>query len=184
MAGGGLLISNFASGSAPVDKLATSQPIATSSLKVLTTSGAAVTKAVHVVNSSPGSQAAAAKPSTAGPTFTPAVPAGEPQLAHLGAAAFNSAADSYTFQDLFLAEPVQVSEQPVAAASATQTLTQAAASLDASQNFQTNSGTAYLGTAPNGQQAVVFITHGLLVFVESSYEHDASSWTTYLNSLQ
>jgi hypothetical protein len=127
---------------------------------------------------------------TAEPTslnFTPLVPNGEPQLAKLGSSAFSKSEDSYTFNDLFLAEPLQISEQPVPAGySSSDALLAAVASKlgVATTSFLTNKGPGIITTNSSTNQTVVLVTSNLLVFSKTSYVHSIVQWQSYFNDLQ
>jgi hypothetical protein len=116
--------------------------------------------------------------------FTPLVPVGEPQLAKLGSSAYNAKEDSYTFIDLYLAEPLQVSEQPLPTGYGTKAnvISKVANSLNAHTALP-GAVPAYLGLI-NNKQTVVSSVGGLLVFLQSAYQHTAAQWQAYLASLQ
>jgi hypothetical protein len=127
-------------------------------------------------------------PRSPGPTFKPIAPSDKPQLARLGSAAYNATIKSYTYYDLFLGQPLQVSQQLVpanfkSAALATQTI---ATSVKATTTFSTKTGgQAYLASNPtSGLQTVIFSSHNLLIFVQSKYAHSLAEWASYLDSLQ
>jgi hypothetical protein len=119
--------------------------------------------------------------------FSPVVPVGESQLADMGSTNYNSAHNSYTYDDLFFAEPLQVSEQPIPSSyeNAAGAVEQIANYLHAATPISTSSGTAYMNTnTKSGLQTVVFSTKGLLILIQSSYQHTTAEWPMYLNSLQ
>lgn len=120
--------------------------------------------------------------------FTPVVPPDQPQLAKLGPKAYDSKHGTYTFDNLYLAKPVRVSEQtlPTGYASTDDLLQQVAAAKQLTDAFTVVAGAnAYLGTnTANGVQTVVFSTKGLLVFAQSTFNFTANQWAAYLQSLQ
>jgi hypothetical protein len=131
------------------------------------------------------SSAGPAKSNSTTPSFTPIAPEGESQLARLGSKAYNSAHDSYTFDDLYLAEPLQVSEQalPSGFSSKDSAVSKVAESYSATIPISSTNGTGYLSTnSSSGKQTIIFSAGGLLIFVQSSYVHDADTWAGYLNS--
>lgn len=120
--------------------------------------------------------------------FSPAIPVGKPQLADLGINAYDKANGTYSFNDLFLAEPLLVTEQLLPGEYINNPeglVDRVAKSLKASSIISTNSGLAYMATdGSTDKQTIVFSKKGLLIFVQSTYEHDSSNWATYLDSLQ
>jgi hypothetical protein len=119
-------------------------------------------------------------------SFEPAVPVGENQLADLGDKAYDSAHETYTFNDLFMAEPLQVSEEkPVGQEPASDILISAARSVKASTPIPTNAGDGYMSViTSNKPQYVLYFTEGLLVYIQSDYSHTLAEWAQYLESLQ
>jgi len=119
--------------------------------------------------------------------FTPVVPTDESQLADLGSNAFVPAHDSYTFDDLFLAEPLQVSEQPVPSgySSVASAVSKVANSLHATTQIAITGGTAYLATdSSTKKQTVVLSMNDLLLFIQSDYPHTVTQWQAYIGNLR
>lgn len=119
--------------------------------------------------------------------FTPLVPAQEPQLAQLGSKAYDNAHGAYTFDDTYLGEPVRVSEELIPPGfNATTSVKDATDSvMRAAQPFAAPSGTGYVGSSTTtGAQVVVAAQKGILIFVQTQYQHPGYAWKLYLNSLQ
>lgn len=121
------------------------------------------------------------------PDFIPLVPEGEPQLAHVNySKSFNKAHDSYTFKDLYLGVPIQLSEQPMPSnnspvLSSTQVISSLAKQYKATTPISFKGGTAYVSSTQN--QIVIFSYKGLLVFIQPSMNIVPSAWTPYLDKL-
>jgi hypothetical protein len=121
------------------------------------------------------------------PDFMPLVPEGEPQLAHVNyAKSFNKAHDSYTFKDLYLGVPIQLSEQPMPSnnspvLTSTQVISSLAKQYKATTSISFKGGTAYVGSSQN--QIVIFSYKGLLVFIQPSMNIVPSAWTSYIDKL-
>lgn len=120
--------------------------------------------------------------------FAPVVPVGESQLADLGGDAYDSVHQVYTFDDLYMAEPLQVSEQelPTQYGSVVATIAAVAKAVKATTPIPTNSGvTGYMYEDPKSQaDTVIYSMEGLLVLIKSSYPHSTAEWAQYLESLQ
>lgn len=123
--------------------------------------------------------------SVAKPTFTPLLPKGKSQ--DIGkTASFDGSRDTYSYGDTFNGTPLIVSQQPLPANfdSAQAAVTKIAKSLNATTPIISKVGTAYLSTdSKSGAQTIVFSNNGVLVFVQSSFNHAASDWKYYLDSL-
>ena len=121
------------------------------------------------------------------PDFMPLVPEGEPQLAHVNyAKSFNKAHDSYTFKDLYLGVPIQLSEQPMPSnnspvLTSTQVISSLAKQYKATTPISFKGGTAYVSSSQN--RIVIFSYKGLLVFIQPSMNIVPSAWTPYLDKL-
>jgi hypothetical protein len=119
-------------------------------------------------------------------SFEPAVPIGENQLADLGEQAYDRAHETYTFDDLFMAQPLQVSEEkPVGKESASDLLISAARSVKATTPIPTSVDVGYMNSlSSDKQQVVLYYTDGLLIYIQSDYSHTPAEWAQYLESLQ
>ncbi len=155
------------------------------SVSTATASASQLADSPSVTLSSPSKSTSAISPTL---NFTPVVPEGEDQLAEKGSQDYDSTHGIYTFDDLFLAQPLQVSEQilPRGYGSVAATVSAAAKSFKATTPITTISGvTAYMATDSATQdQTVIYSTCGLLILIKSSYEHSATDWAIYLESLQ
>lgn len=121
------------------------------------------------------------------PNFTPIVPAGKSQLADLGSeSSFNATKDSYTFNDLLLGLPIQVSEQPLPSgySSSASVVAALAKDINAGQTVNFKDGVAYLNSdSSTGKQTLVLSKDNLLIFIQSLNVIDINSWANYINSL-
>jgi hypothetical protein len=135
--------------------------------------------AVDAAGTSKGTTSSSAVP------FTPTGPTDRPDVVSLKNGTYDATHHSFTFDDLFLAQPVEVSEQvfPGGYDSTAQGLAKIAKSFQATTQLTTNNGTAYLSTNYQnvGKQIVVFSANGLLIFVQTVYEHPAADWPAYIN---
>jgi hypothetical protein len=121
------------------------------------------------------------------PSFSPLVPSGESQLSDLSGGAYDSAHNSYTYDDLYLGVPIRVSEQPIPTdkSNSSSTVARVAASLHATSTINTDSGLAYLtANGTYGKQTIVFSKNNLLIFIQSSDIVEPAAWSTYIDSLQ
>jgi hypothetical protein len=160
-----------------------SLPVSSSTAKA---SEAQLSDSTSATLSSPATTASSTSSSKVAP-FTPVVPAGEEQLADLGPSAYDSVHQVYTFHDLYLAQPLQLSEQvlPTGYGDTAETVTYIAKALKATTVVPLASGTAYMGTVSSTQvQTVVYSSQGLLIMIKSSYPHTAAEWAQYLETLQ
>ena len=122
------------------------------------------------------------------PLFKPFVPITKPQLAitTAGVSAFDSNRNSYSFIDTFQDQAILVSQQPIPNKFKTdsEALTQIAQQVGAKEGVITNNGQAYMGTdSKSGQQTLVYVQKGILIFVQSPFSHSALKWQPYLESL-
>lgn len=119
--------------------------------------------------------------------FVALVPATEPQLAKLGSKAYDSTHGEYTFDDLYMGEPVRVSEEliPSGFDAATAVKDATGSVMRAPEPFTAPGGTGYVGNSTTtGAQVVVAAQRGILVFVQSQYQHPGYAWQQYLSTLQ
>ncbi len=93
----------------------------------------------------------------------------------------------YKFNDTYEDANIVVSEQilPEEVRKNPDTLQNAAASIGATDSFQTSFGTVYVATAPKGgAQRLVFTYQKLLVFISSDSTLDNVQWSQYILSLR
>lgn len=93
----------------------------------------------------------------------------------------------YKFNDVYEGANIVVSQQilPEKLRTNPDTLKKAAASIGASDSFQTSFGTVYVATAPKGgAQRLVFTYQKLLVFISSDTTLENLTWSQYILSLK
>lgn len=122
--------------------------------------------------------------------FKVLVPLDKPELATADdptKALYNPEKKVYSYQDLINAVPVIVSQQeePEKVSADPDGLKNLAKSMSALQSVDTTWGEAYIATnAKTESQTVVFVTNGLLIFLQSGTKHDAQTWKFYINNLE
>ncbi len=122
------------------------------------------------------------------PTFAVVIPKSRPELAQAtaGKSFFDSKRNSYSYNDDFQYRTILVSEQLVPAKFKTEgeALTNVAQQVGAKEVMATANGAAYLGTdAKSGQQTIVYVTKGILIFIQSPFSYTALKWQPYLEAL-
>ncbi len=125
------------------------------------------------------------KQTQAKPSFAPLKPAGNEDQVNKNAA-YNPQKQIYTFQDSYKGVSMVVSEQaiPVAVKDNPDTIKKAAASIGATDSFDTINGTVYIATADKGgAQRLVLIHRQLLIFISSDGTLDNPTWAEYVQAL-
>jgi hypothetical protein len=159
----------------------TAAPVSSPSTSVL---GESKTAQPSTAAKSSNSASASNKPK---PSFLPAVPSNKPELANSipVRTAYDSTRGVYTFMDTFKDAPLTVNEQSISGESTSpQTaVKQNADKFGAAQPLNLAGGTAYTGVDKDTKfQIIVFSVRNVLVVVNSISQHNASDWTSYLNS--
>lgn len=124
------------------------------------------------------------------PDFSPVVPKDKPQLATPDdkVSKFDGTKDSYVYEDTLGGTQLIVSEQPMPTtygATPEDNLAKIASKLGAKQQLSSGLGTAYLASnTVNNSQTIIATNGKVLIFVQSSFQHDTSAWVAYLSTLQ
>lgn len=142
----------------------------------------------QTVQTTPSKAVKPVEPS-AQPQFKVVIPKSRPELATAtaGTAAYDAKRNSYSFSDSFQDRTILVSQQPVPSNFKTdsEALTKIAQQLGTKEVMATSKGPAYLGTdSKSGQQTIVFVTKGVLIFIQSPFSYNALKWQPYLEALE
>jgi hypothetical protein len=130
-----------------------------------------------------------AQPLRQAPSFTPAAPKNKPQLGAIGDSqtAYDGSRDSFSFIDSLNGNQLTVSQQPLPGGSGTpqQAVTKVASQIGAAHQIVFDNGVAYLDNNPkSNSQTVIFSVKGLLIFINSPFNHPDDAYKAYIESLE
>lgn len=141
----------------------------------------------HLVQTNNATQNQIAKDGTS-PSFTAALPKGK-SIDDLGGWKKQnppSGEPYYVFTDSINGTPIRVSQQALPDTFKTDTkskITELAKSFNATQTFDVNGTTIYIGTSAKGPQSVIFNRDQVLILIVSDQTIPEDAWKNYITSL-